>query len=48
MLVSVLLKYKFGQAQISVPKIGIWMSKTACLNPCEVELELFGIFGPCN
>ena len=27
MVVSVLLKIKFGQTQISVPKIGILMSK---------------------
>ena len=33
MVVSVLLKIKFGHAQISVPKIGIPMSKTACINP---------------
>ena len=25
---------KFGHAQISVPKIGIPMSKTVCINPC--------------
>ena len=34
MVVLVLLKMKFGHAQISVPKIGIPMSKTACINPC--------------
>ena len=33
MVVSVLLKNNFGQAQISVPKIGIPMSKTVCINP---------------
>ena len=32
MLVSVLLKIKFGHAQIRVPKIGILMLKTACIN----------------
>ena len=26
---------RFGHSQISVPKIGIPMSKTACINPCE-------------
>ena len=34
MVVSVLLKIKFGHTQISVPKIGIPMLKTACINPC--------------
>ena len=34
MVVLVLLKIKFGHAQISVPKIGTPMSKTACINPC--------------
>ena len=34
MVVLVLLKIKFGHIQISVPKIGISMSKTACINPC--------------
>ena len=33
MVVSVLLRIKFGHAQISVPKIGIPMSKTASINP---------------
>ena len=32
-VVSVLLKIRFDHAQISVPKIGIPMSKTACINP---------------
>ena len=31
MAASVLLKIKFGLAKISVPKIGILMSKTACI-----------------
>ena len=35
MVVLVLLKIKFGRTQISVPKIGISMSKTACINPCK-------------
>ena len=35
MVLSVLRKIKFGHAQISVPKIGIPMSKTACINPWE-------------
>ena len=34
MIVSVLHEIKFGHAQISVPKIGITMSETACINPC--------------
>ena len=33
MVVSLLIKIKFGYAQISVPKISIPMLKTACLNP---------------
>ena len=33
MLVSILLKIKFGHAQISVPKIGVPISKTACIDP---------------
>ena len=35
MVVSALLKIKFGQAQISVPKIGIPKSKAACINPWD-------------
>ena len=31
-VVSVLLKIKFGHAQISVPKTSIPMSETACIN----------------
>ena len=34
MTVSGLLKIKFGHTHIRVPKIGIPMSKTACINPC--------------
>ena len=34
MVVSVLLKIKFGHVQISVPKMSILMSTTACINPC--------------
>ena len=33
MIVLVLLKIKFGHAQITLPKIGIPMLKTACINP---------------
>ena len=33
MVVSVLLKIKFGHAQICIAKIGIPMSKTACISP---------------
>ena len=32
-VVSILLKIRFGHAQISVSKIDIQMSKTACINP---------------
>ena len=40
MVVSVLLKIKFGHAQISVPKIGKPMLKIACINPwCYLEQE---------
>ena len=35
-VVSVLLKIRFGHAQVSVPKIGIQMSKTACTNSLHV------------
>ena len=40
MVVSVLLKINFGHAQISVPKIGIPMSKTACINPWPLSRYL--------
>ena len=33
MVVTIFLKIKFRHAQISVPKIGIPMSETACINP---------------
>ena len=32
-LVSVLRNIKFGNSQISLPKIGMLMSKAACVNP---------------
>ena len=32
-VISILLNIRFGHAQISVPKIGIPMPKTACINP---------------
>ena len=32
MIVSVLLEIKFGHVQISLPKISLSMSKTACIN----------------
>ena len=35
MIISVLLKIKFGHAQIIVPKNGLPMSKIACINPCQ-------------
>ena len=34
MVVSLLIKIKFGYAQISVPKISIPMLKTAFINSC--------------
>ena len=33
---TVLLKIRFGHAQLSVPKIGIPMLKTASINPLHV------------
>ena len=42
MVVSVLLKMKFGHALISVPKIGIPMLKLGCINPSYcMLLKLF-------
>ena len=38
-VVSVLLKIKFGHAQISVSKIGIPMSKTTCINPWNFLID---------
>ena len=35
MVVSVILKIEFGLTQISVLKIGIPMSETACINPLQ-------------
>ena len=31
----ILFKMEFGQVQISAPKIGTQMSKTACISPCQ-------------
>ena len=39
-VVSILLKIRFGHAQISVPKISISMLKTGCINPCQ-PLEMW-------
>ena len=39
MVVSVFLKIKFRHAQISVPKTGIPMSKSACINPWLLYLK---------
>ena len=39
-VVSFLLEIKFGYAQISVPKIGMPMSKTTCINLWGVMLNL--------
>ena len=39
---------EFGQAQISVPKTGIPMSKTACINPwrlCTAKCTKFSACG---
>ena len=36
-VVPVLLKIRLGHAQISVHKIGIPMSKTACINPWKLN-----------
>ena len=43
MVGSVLLKVKFGHAQIRVPKIDMLMSKTACINPCKSTYKWRGI-----
>ena len=40
-IVSVLFKIKFEHAQISVPKISIPMSKTACINPCKSWIKIW-------
>ena len=45
-VVSVLLKIRFGQAQIIVPKIGIPMSKTACINPCHSKIHFKCVRSP--
>ena len=44
MVVSVLFRVKFGHAHISVPKIGVPMSKTACINPCVSWLSISYVF----
>ena len=41
MVVSILLKTKFGHIQISVPKIGIPMSKTVCIKPSALWLPMY-------
>ena len=33
LLLFLIIRIKFGHAQLSVPKIGILMSKTVCINP---------------
>ena len=33
MVVSVIIEIEFAHTQISVPKIGILMSETACIKP---------------
>ena len=42
-VVSDLLKIRFGPAQIRVPKIGIPISKTACINPCLYFVGAAGV-----
>ena len=37
--VSVLLKIRFGHAQISVPKIGTPKLKTACISPLVILIQ---------
>ena len=42
-VIMVVSRLNFGHAQICVPKIGIPMSKTACINPCVLsETDLLG------
>ena len=41
MVVSVLLKIKFGHTRISVPKTDIPMSKTACINSCSQHTPFY-------
>ena len=43
MAVSVLLKIKFRHTQVRVPKIGIPMSKTACINPCLHHMSKYNL-----
>ena len=35
--ILILLEIKFGETQISVPKIGIPFSKTVCVNYCKLS-----------
>ena len=42
-VVSILLKIRFGHARISVPKIGIPMSKAACINT-DATCTIFNIY----
>ena len=44
LIMVVLLRVKFGHAHISVPKIGVPMSKTACINPCVSWLSISHVF----
>ena len=47
MVVSVLLKIKFGHTQTSLPKIGIYIAvKTACINPCLLLSTLLVLYNP--
>ena len=46
MVVSIILKIKFWHTQISVPKIGVPMSKAVCINPwfssSQYRRDVFG------
>ena len=42
-VVSVLLKIRFGHAQISAPKLGVPILKTACINPWLHFIEAAGV-----
>ena len=39
-LLLFLIRIKFGHTQVSVPKICMPMSKTACINPCPTICDL--------
>ena len=43
-----LIRIKFGHAQISVSKISLPMSKTACVNPCPYSLIINSVHWSIN